>query len=599
MPIVRFIFTMTALAVLVLPTGADGRGLAAGRGYSWRVIASNHPAPLFYAASGTAVGSSGNVFVADQGDHRVEKFSPQGSLLASWGTDAPGPLHFDGPQAVAVDRDGNIYVADSGVVKLSFTGQVLARWSSGVLGSPRGLAVDISRNVYVLALHPVPHSSSFDRITITKLSRSGRVLMTVVYTYPQQFGALGAALAVTPNRTVVLSLKLQRYCHSCNGTYYLLRSISPSGHIVSDVPADAGGTSVSVSNATGDVYLAASNAIERLTSAGVRISTVGSGGCGAAGLGSDLRVAVSPLGPVYVADSQIAAQRPDYVPSPVRDGVLHQFAPDGTNPVLYGTCPIPGARTLFGQINDLAVGTGRRLYVADGITGSVVRMDPAGKVTGVFAAPYPPSVATDRQGNYYVPDLRHGTIEKHAPNGQLLAKSTASPVEAAAIGPNGRVYALTAFGDILILPPVGHGSAPLRRWRMVGFAGDAGGLSPSGICLDGAGNIWVTDTRHNNIQEYTSSGYLLLIWGRGGSGLNRFQNPSGLTVDGRGHLFVLDSGNNRVQEYDLRGHFRATFGREGQAPGQLRAPYGIAAESNGTIDIGDRGNDRIQQLVLR
>jgi DNA-binding beta-propeller fold protein YncE len=347
------------------------------------------------------------------------------------------------------------------------------------------------------------------------------------------------------------------------------------------------------------VYLTVPNAIERLTSAGVHISTFGLAGCSAADMGMNLRVAVSPLGPVYVADSQIAALRTDNYPSPVRDGVLHQFAPDGSNPAVYGTCPAPGTRTLFGQINDLAVGTGGRLYVADGITSSIDRIGPTGSITGVFAAIHPSSVATDRQGNYYVPDLQDGTIEQHGPNGQLLAKSTVSPVEATAIAPSGRVYALTAFGDVLVLPPIGQGNVPLRRWRMVGYAGDSGGLSPSGICLDGAGNIWVTDTRHSNIQKYSSSGRLLLMWGRGGSGLKRFQNPSGLAVDGRGHLFVLDTGNNRVQEYDLQGHFMATFGREGQAPGQLHAPFGIAADSSGAIDVGDRGNDRIQQLILR
>ncbi len=199
----------------------------------------------------------------------------------------------------------------------------------------------------------------------------------------------------------------------------------------------------------------------------------------------------------------------------------------------------------------------------------------------------------------YVPNLEGGTLEKYGPAGELLAKSTVSPVEATAIAPNGIVYTLTAFGDVLVLPPVGDGNVPLRRWRMVGYAGDSGGLSPSGICLDGAGNVWVTDTRHSNIQKYSPSGRLLLIWGRGGSSRNRFQNPSGLTVDGRGHLFVLDSGNNRVQEYDLRGRFTATFGREGQAPGQLHAPFGIAADSSGAIDVGDRGNDRIQQLIVR
>ena len=595
---VRFATVLIAVLFTVSVGAVDARSSASVNTGVWRTVTAAPPAPLAYDAAGIAIGARGNIFVADGGNHTVEKFSPAGVLLSTWGTDAPGALHFDGPRAIAVDPAGNIFVADNGVVQLSYTGKVLARWMGGSLTSAQGLAIDPARNLYVLSVHPVPFSSSFDRLTLTKLSLTGVRRETLVYSFAQPFGALGAAIAAGPDRNLTLSLKLQRHCHSCDGTYYVLRTISPTGRILSDVPENAGGSSVSIANANGDIYLTAPHQIERLSPAGAVLSTFGMPGCGLAGLGTSLQVAVSPLGPVYVADSQSVGLRPDSYPSDRHGSVLHRFAPDGTNPMLYGKCPTPNARTVFGQINALAVGTAGRLYVADGITSTVDRIGPTGAITGIFSANHPSAVATDRHGNLYVPDPQNDTIQQYTPDGHFLRQTVISLVEATAIAPNGTVYVLTAFGDVLVLPPIGRGNVPLRHWRMVGYA-SSGGLSPSGICLDGAGDVWLADIRHNNIQEFSSSGRFIRMWGRGGRGVNRFQNPSGLTVDGRGHLFVLDSGNNRVQEYDLRGRFLATFGREGEAPGQLRAPAGIAAGERGAIYVGDRGNDRIQELVVR
>jgi tripartite motif-containing protein 71 len=594
----RFIIALAALLAAFLPSPVGAEVARGGPGYTWRLFVNSHAAPLFYQATGIAVGSSGNLFIADSGNHRIEKFSPSGSLLASWGADRPGPYQFDGPRAVAVDADGNIYLADNGVIKLSFTGQVLSRRTGGVLSYPRGLAVDRSRNLYVLSLHPVPFSPLFDRITITKLARNGKVLGSFVYAYPQPVGdaALGAAIATTPNGNLLLSIMAQRHCHACDGTYYLLRTISPSGRTLAEVSETAGGGSMAV-DGTGAVYLTESNAIEKLSPTGALITTFGGVGCGLGKLGADLRVASSPLGSLYVADSQLAAIRPDTIPAPFRDGVLHQFGFDGTPMALLGMCPSPGARTLFGQINDLAVTPGRLAYVADDITGRIDRIAPSGAMAGGFDATHPSTVTTDRQGNIYVPDLERDVLEQHAPDGRLLASTAGLAIEASAVARNGAVYALTVFGEVLVLPPVGHGARPLRRWWLNGYARGTSGLDPQGICLDGQGNVWVADIRHNNIQKYSPSGRLLLIWGRDGTGPSRFHNPNGLTVDGRGDLFVLDGGNDRVQEFDLRGRFLAMFGREGQAPGQFLSPWGIGADANGNIYVGDRGNDRIQELV--
>lgn len=586
-----------SLLAAVLPTSNLAHAASTAATHQWRLFASIHPAPLFYQADGIAVGRDGSVFIADSGDHRVVRFSPTGTLIASWGTDTPGPLYLQDPRAIASDAAGNVYLADNGVVKLSASGTYLARWTGGVLSYPRGLAVDGHGHLYVLSLHPVPNEPMFDRITITKLSSTGTRLATFVYQYPEPVddAALAVAIATTPTGNLLLSIKGQRHCHSCDGTYYLLRIISPIGTTQAEVSENAGGGSIAV-DAGGNIFLTEPNAIEKLTSAGALVGTYGLAGCGIGQLGPDLRVAVSPLGGVLVADSQGAATRPDTYPAPIRSGVIHVFAQDGTPQTLLGTCPSPNARTLFGQINDVALGPGGTIYVADGITSEIYRVARGGRIVSSFAANHPSSVTTDSQGNVYVADLPNGTLEKRTPDGRLLASSADGFIEAAAIARNEQVYALDGFGHLLILPPVGRGSKPIRQWWLNGYAGQ-GGLTPHGIGLDGQGNIWVADIRHNNIQEYSPSGRLLLIFGKGGTGPRRFHNPTGVTVDGRGHLFVADSGNNRIQEFDMSGHFLASFGRDGQAPGQFLQPEGIATDAHGNIYVGDRGNDRIQDLV--
>ena len=107
-----------------------------------------------------AVDASGNVYVADSGNHRIQKFSSQGVFLAKWGSEGEGDGQFGAPVGIAVDKAGNIYVADTDnhrIQKFSSEGDFLAKWgnegnSDGQLNSPTGIAVDAAGNVYVADL---------------------------------------------------------------------------------------------------------------------------------------------------------------------------------------------------------------------------------------------------------------------------------------------------------------------------------------------------------------------------------------------------------------------------------------------------------------
>jgi sugar lactone lactonase YvrE len=117
----------------------------------------------FYGPWGIAVDGSGNVFVADTDDYynaRIEKFDNTGKFLATWGSYGTGDGQFYAPEGVAVDASGNVFVADSGndrIEKFDNTGKFLATWGGPGTGDgqfdaswgPYGVAVDGSGNVFV------------------------------------------------------------------------------------------------------------------------------------------------------------------------------------------------------------------------------------------------------------------------------------------------------------------------------------------------------------------------------------------------------------------------------------------------------------------
>src|SRR4051794_32501300 len=106
--------------------------------------------------------------------------------------------------------------------------------------------------------------------------------------------------------------------------------------------------------------------------------------------------------------------------------------------------------------------------------------------------------------------------------------------------------------------------------------GDVGGEmnQPSGIAVDGAGNVYVANSGYNRIEKFDSSGNFVRAWGRDVSGSDVFtgfescvagvdtcksgttgtsngmmSSPEGISVGPNGEVYVADSGNSRIQEF--------------------------------------------------
>ena len=86
--------------------------------------------------------SAGNLYVADSGNGRIVKLSPDGAYVAEWGKKGKGPGQFATAHGLAIDQDDRIYVADRGNKRIQVfdtAGKHLADWTG--FGNPFGLLV--------------------------------------------------------------------------------------------------------------------------------------------------------------------------------------------------------------------------------------------------------------------------------------------------------------------------------------------------------------------------------------------------------------------------------------------------------------------------
>ncbi len=108
----------------------------------------------FNEPRGLAVDASGNLYVVDSKNDRIQKLSLDGKPLMSWGQEGKDPGQFKDPCGIAVGPDGSIYVADTWnhrIQKFDANGRFLLEWrEQGGFWGPRGVAVSPDGNtVYV------------------------------------------------------------------------------------------------------------------------------------------------------------------------------------------------------------------------------------------------------------------------------------------------------------------------------------------------------------------------------------------------------------------------------------------------------------------
>jgi phospholipase C len=145
--------------------------------------------------------------------------------------------------------------------------------------------------------------------------------------------------------------------------------------------------------------------------------------------------------------------------------------------------------------------------------------------------------------------------------------------------------------------PGASGSTGAKRSSPLAYApdfrqafGERTLADPYGVAVSPDGDIWVADTGHDRIVEFSTSGQLLTSLEDG------LDQPGGIAVDVAGHVWVADTGHDRVVEFSPAGRVLAVFGSTGSRDGQLDQPAALAVSPSGDVWVADQGNSRVQEF---
>ena len=187
-----------AVFVPVRAPAAPAAGQAAGVGA---------PTDVFNRPTDVAWDSAGNTFVADGvGNTRVAKFDKNGVFVKSWGSKGTEPGQFGSARAIAVDAQGNVYVADPQNKRIQvFDNNGTFKTAITNVGSPQALCITPGPNQVLYSSNSNPpndidvageiYKLKLDGTVIGKFGKAGRL--------PKEFNFVNAIDCRTENGLLV------------------------------------------------------------------------------------------------------------------------------------------------------------------------------------------------------------------------------------------------------------------------------------------------------------------------------------------------------------------------------------------------------------
>ncbi|HLN00825.1 MAG TPA: hypothetical protein VK335_16165 [Bryobacteraceae bacterium] len=251
----------------------------------------------------------------------------------------------------------------------------------------------------------------------------------------------------------------------------------------------------------------------------------------------------------------------------------------------------------------------------------------------------PQAVAVDLDGNLYIAEPDNNRVQM-LPRGGALQPFAGSvnpgdsgdegPAAAAQfVAPSG--VAVDRAGNVYIADTANHNVRKVTADGIVhhfagsgspGFDGDGGPASsaslflPSGLAVDGNGNVYIADSNNQRIRKVTPDGTITTIAGNGDINSTGDEGPatdagvpapSSVAVDGAGNVYVTEPLDHVVRKITTDGMIHTVagivdssgFSGDGgpATSAQLWAPGGVALDFNGALYIADTNNQRIRKVA--
>ena len=636
------------------------------------------------APTGVAVDSQGNVYIADTGNNRIREITGIGSLnqgennqfFGVIGTIAGnGTAAFSGdggyaylatlnsPTDVRVDGSGNVYISDtnnnrirqilpSGIIQ-TLTGNGTATFANddgaaleSTVSGPQGLALDSLGNLYIAdtnnqrirevgyglpfpvaapVFNPAPGTyTTVQTLTITDATPGSTIYYCInwtpqnntwtQYTGPIQLATSEAvyAYATVPNQwqsqvtaggynfnfptaaTPVIS--------PAAGTYTTVQSVTITDSTTgAAIYYTTDGTTPNTSSAkyTGAISVGADETITAVAIAtGYSLSSRASAQY-TINLPTVLYPTFSPAGGVYAAAQTVTIT--DATPSSTIYYTTNGTAPTTSSTKYTAAVKVSASETL----NAIAVASGLQnsgvasaTYVI-GTKAATINTFAGNGIAGPNGGNGVPAnsvqinmangVATDAAGNVYIADTKNNWIRK-----------------------------VNTAGNIYIIA----GNQPAQGGGTAGFTGDGGWASaaevnqPSGLVVDTAGNIYFADTGNNRVRKIAADGVITTVAGNGTAAFAgdsgqataaSLSAPAAVAFDSAGNLYISDSGNNRIRKVILSSGVISTFAGNGTAAwkgdgaaaasAELNSPQGIAFDSSNNLYIADSANGSVRKVT--
>ncbi len=507
---------------------------------------------------------------------------------------------YSNPTGLAVDLNGNLYVADngSGVIYevLSPVSPFSVPTNSAPLssGKPYDIALSGNGNVYFTFLGSFPPNNQpeIESIPVTEFVIGFGVTPTVIaYNIPSLTSGLAADLS---------------------GNLYVGGGIAAdskvSGGNLIPVESDfVNGTEGLATDSAGDLYIAGADAtgeqfvIELNFNSGTNFGTQAVGSTSQTWMLTFTVPAGTPVGSIAALTTGIAGK--DFViasggtcvtgtyASAATCTVNVNFEPqapglrrgavvfsDGSGNIL-GSVPVfgngTGPQAAFQSSQSTPIGNGfvnahgivadaaGDLFIADTGNGRVVKITPSGTLTQVGQSfSEPTALAIDGAGNLFVADAITNTIYKVSPLGAQTTffSGIAGQVRDLAFDGSGNLYISDgsgAAGMLKVTPTGSETPVPISL------------SSPHGMALDFAGDIYVADCNSNNVYEVMPDGTQIAVG-------NNLDCPVGLALDGAGSLYVTSNAGGNLIEI-------AAGGFKSNLLIGLNAPEGVALDGAGNL----------------
>lgn len=255
---------------------------------------------------------------------------------------------------------------------------------------------------------------------------------------------------------------------------------------------------------------------------------------------------------------------------------------------------------------------------------------------------YPAGIAVDASGNVYFSELGNKVIRKVSSAGIISTIAGVQSLPSGYSGDGGPATAAQLFGawgvavdgggNVFIADQLNHRIrkvntagiiSSIAGIGLVGFTGDGAAAvsarlnEPTGVAVDGAGNVYIADNANNRVRKINTSGIISTIAGIGlpygytGDGgpatTAKLYYPKGIAVDISGNVYICDWNNNAVRKINTSGIINtiagtgvAGYSGDGipALSAQLNTPTGVAVRYDGDVFIADNNNSRVRRIKI-